>query len=94
MALLALSTAALVALALPAALPAERSFAVAARGVRPVARRSMGGASATAAITARIISGSARIGAGLPPPAGLAPRAATVTAADDSAVEALIYDFE
>lgn len=96
MAILALSMAALGALALPvppAVAGSPRGLAIAAQ-VRPIARRSAGGASATATISARIVSSSARVGAGLPPPANLVARAATVTAADGRAVPALIYDFE
>ena len=98
MALLALSTAALGAFVLsapPAALRPARGLAVATQAASPVARRSIGGATATAAISARIISSSARVGHNLPPPtSAMAPRAATVTAADGSPVAALIYDFE
>ena len=53
------------------------------------------GASVTATVRARIVRTSARIGAGLGPPAPrMTPRHATVTAADGAAVPALVYDFE
>ena len=53
------------------------------------------GASATATVSARIVRGAARVGPGLPAPAArMVARQATVTAADGSAVAALIYDFE
>lgn len=59
-----------------------------------VAQRSPGGAVATATITVRIISSSARINAEAPPLPAMTPRTATILAADGSEVAALIYDFE
>ena len=53
------------------------------------------GASATFVVSARIVSGSARIGAGLAPPAPrMVPRRTSVSAADGRPVPALVYDFE
>ena len=53
------------------------------------------GASVAATVTARIVRTSARVGAGLGPPAPLMqPRNTTVTAADGAAIPALVYDFE
>ena len=53
------------------------------------------GASATFAVSARIIRQSARIGHGLGPPAPrMVARATLVSAADGRAVPALVYDFE
>ena len=60
----------------------------------PSAQRSPGGATATAMISVRIISSSARIGADGPPLPDMVPRASTIAAADGSPVAALIYDFE
>ena len=59
------------------------------------ATRFDGGVSATVTISARIIRHSARVGAGLAPPAPrMVPRRAMVSAADGRPVPALVYDFE
>ena len=59
------------------------------------ARRYDAAASATATVSARIITGSARIGARFAPPMErMAPRHTTLSAADGRPVAALVYDFE
>jgi len=59
------------------------------------AARFESGASAHFTVSARIICQSASVGAGRAPPAPrMVPRAATVSAADGSAVPALVFDFE
>ncbi len=66
----------------------------ASSGTTP-ARRIDAGSSATATVGARIISASARIGAGFAPPmARMVPRRTTFNAADGRPVAALVYDFE
>ena len=87
--IMVLSLAALAALA-PSSPPSSTAGGFTANH----ARRSPGGAAASATITVRIISSSARISADQPPQPGMAPRPATIAAADGRQVAALIYDFE
>ena len=77
------------------AVPAGQSLAQGGAYAVSPALRFEEGASATVTVSARIVRQSARVGAGLGPPAPrMVPREATVSAADGRAVPALVYDFE
>ncbi len=88
----ALSMAALATVATPQDPPGR---AKSDQGGTPVARRSPGGATAIASVSVRIISNPATVGHGRGPPLPhMIPRVAIISAADNSPVAALIYDFE
>lgn len=78
-----------------AAVPAAAGQDDRAAAAPAPALRYTDGASATATVSARIISAPARVGAGFGPPmARMEARRTFVSAADGRAVAAVIYDFE
>lgn len=94
MIVLPMSVLAAIAMSAPPAAPARNGLAAVPASGGAAGARSRG-AEATATITARVLSSSARVGAGLGPPLpAMTPRPATITAADSSQVDALVYDFE
>lgn len=78
-----------------AAVPAAAGQDDRAAAAPTPALRYTDGASASATVSARIISAPARVGAGFGPPmARMEARRTFVSAADGRAVAAVIYDFE
>lgn len=78
-----------------AAVPAAAGQDDRAAAAPAPALRYTDGASASATVSARIISAPARVGAGFGPPmARMEARRTFVSAADGRAVAAIIYDFE